>query len=69
MEAIDTICLKCIHFRPLRGGCDAFPDGIPDQIIGSNEHSKPLKDQKNNIVFTKASKEEILKKEMEAVKK
>lgn len=50
-ETIDLICYKCKHFRPLSGGCDAFPDGIPDEILQTNEHAKPLPEQKNNIVF------------------
>ena len=45
------ICFKCIHQRPYLGGCNAFPDGIPEQIIFKNKHNKPIKEQKNNIVF------------------
>lgn len=48
---IDLICLKCKHFREIEGGCDAFPEGIPDEIILNNEHSNPLPYQDNNIVF------------------
>jgi hypothetical protein len=34
--------------------CKAFPKGIPKKIIfGKSDHSKPLKDQKNKIVFEK----------------
>lgn len=52
MEADDLICFRCKHFNRWEGGCDAFPDGIPDEITsGENEHSEPLKDQKNDIVF------------------
>ena len=52
MEAVDLVCFKCRNFRRFKGGCLAFPDGIPDQITsGQNEHSKPLKGQKNKIVF------------------
>jgi hypothetical protein len=52
MEAIDLICFKCKHFREIEGGCDAFPNGIPDQItIGDNNHSKPLPEQENDIIF------------------
>ena len=52
MEAIDLICLRCKHFRRFEGGCDAFPDGIPDEIVaGFNNHSKPLPFQPNDIVF------------------
>jgi len=52
METIDLICFKCKHFRRWDGGgCDAFPGGIPDDILEFNEHSKPVKEQGNNIVF------------------
>lgn len=54
MQAVNLICFKCKHFRRFEGGCDAFPDGIPDVITsGQNEHSKPLPEQKNKIVFKK----------------
>ena len=52
MEAVNLICFKCKNFRRLEGGCDAFPDGIPEEITkGVNNHSKPLKGQDNDIVF------------------
>jgi hypothetical protein len=52
MEAIELICFKCKHFRPIEGGCDAFPEGIPSIITeGENEHSEPLPEQENDIVF------------------
>ena len=58
MEAKDLICFKCKHFRHFEGGCDAFPEGIPDEITsGENEHSTPLKDQKNEIVFEEGESE------------
>jgi len=46
------ICSKCKHLDDL-GFCSAFTDfGIPNEILnGENDHSKPLKGQKNNIVF------------------
>lgn len=32
--------------------CAAFPEGIPEIILnGENDHSEPLKDQENDIVF------------------
>lgn len=32
--------------------CQAFPNGIPNEIlIGENDHSKPLPEQANDIVF------------------
>jgi len=52
MEAVQLVCFKCKHFRRFEGGCDAFPDGIPKEItIGNNDHSTPLPNQDNKIVF------------------
>ena len=52
MEAVQLVCFKCKHFRRFEGGCDAFPDGIPEEItIGNNNHSTPLPNQDNKIVF------------------
>jgi hypothetical protein len=32
--------------------CEAFPDGIPGEIsYGRNKHLRPLKDQKNDLVY------------------
>ena len=50
-ETIDLICNRCKHTNPFRVGCEAFPEGIPDEILLTNEHSIPLPGQKNNIVF------------------
>jgi hypothetical protein len=46
-----NLCQNCKHYL---GSfvCEAFIDGIPEVIIdGENEHSKPLPNQDNNIVF------------------
>lgn len=45
------ICINCKHYLgDLK--CGAFPLGIPKEILdGSNDHSKPLPDQLNDIVF------------------
>lgn len=61
METIKLICFECVHFRPNRGGCDAFPDGIPDEILGTNKHSKPIPGQKNKIVFEPKKEENVPK--------
>jgi hypothetical protein len=58
MTPKDLICFKCKHFREIEGGCDAFPEGIPPEIIEANEHDKPIKDQDNNIVFEPVEKGE-----------
>lgn len=52
MQAVKLVCFECKHFRRFEGGCDAFPDGIPDVITsGENEHSEPIPGQTNKIVF------------------
>jgi hypothetical protein len=53
MEPVDFICARCKHFRRIEGGCDAFPDGIPDEVFEDN-HSKPPPDQGNDMVFEKS---------------
>ena len=56
---------KCIHFIGVKNliegdafsvanFCNAFPNGIPDEIAyGDNLHLEPLKGQGNDIVFEK----------------
>lgn len=51
MEHIQFICETCKHFRPYQGGCDAFPDGIPQSIGAPGSHDKPIKSQGNDIVY------------------
>lgn len=54
MIVIESRCAPCLLCRHLKKGfeCDAFPDGIPDEIIGGkNRHTTPLPDQGNDIVF------------------
>jgi len=52
-ETINLICYNCIHFRKPGegGGCDAFPDGIPDKVLSDNEHDKPLPGQENDLIY------------------
>jgi len=51
--AKQPICKDCLNYKKdLK--CSAFIDGIPDVIaFGKNDHSKPLKNQGNKIVFEK----------------
>jgi len=55
MIGLMPVCLICKHFNQddYNGlTCSAFPEGIPDEIlIKDNDHSKPLPDQDNDIVF------------------
>lgn len=57
MDPKNLICFSCEHFSPEAFGCKAFPDGIPKEIIEHNKHDKPLKDQKNNLVYKAVKKE------------
>lgn len=52
MTKTEIICEKCKHFvKFYKGGCAAFSD-IPREILeGKNKHKRPLKNQKNNLVF------------------
>tara|TARA_B100000003_G_scaffold185582_1_gene179988 strand:+ start:345 stop:524 length:180 start_codon:yes stop_codon:yes gene_type:complete len=50
----DLICYNCLHIKTF--GCKAFPEGIPDEILISNEHKKPLPNQKNDLVFVDVNK-------------
>jgi hypothetical protein len=60
MEAVNLVCFKCKNFRRFKGGCLAFPNGIPDEITsGQNEHSKPLKGQRNKIVFEQMKESDL----------
>ncbi len=52
MIYIQPICFECKHYFIDTGTCQAFPNGIPDEIyLGDNKHRKPLHDQQKDIVF------------------
>lgn len=60
MQAVNLVCFKCKNFRRFKGGCLAFPDGIPDEITsGENQHLQPLKGQKNKIVFEQMKESDL----------
>jgi hypothetical protein len=41
---ISVQCLRCKHLRDNLWSCDAFPDGIPDLIMGGGwDHRKAFK--------------------------
>ena len=52
MKSENCQCLKCKFLFLFDPGCEAFPDGIPDNIlIGEFDHTKKHPDQDNNILF------------------
>ena len=51
-EQDNIICDLCRHSLIRHYTCLAFPDGIPEEILkGENRHSKPLPEQKNDLIF------------------
>ena len=54
----DLICYKCKNWNHFDLGCKAFTD-IPQEIIMTNKHDKPLKNQDNNIVFEKGTPHDL----------
>lgn len=59
MIITEPICFKCRHFNIDKSVCKAFPKEIPFEILnGENNHSKPLANQDNDIVFEKVEKKE-----------
>jgi hypothetical protein len=47
-----VVCDLCKHILIRRYTCEAFPQGIPKVILNrKNNHSKPLPEQENDIVF------------------
>jgi hypothetical protein len=50
-------CLSCKNYID-NNICSAFAYGIPEEILtGENDHSEPLPDQDNDIVFEEVSEE------------
>jgi hypothetical protein len=48
----EPICFKCKNFDINTSTCKAFPTEIPMEILnGENDHSEPLPNQNNDIVF------------------
>lgn len=58
---LNPVCLKCKHYHVSNFDgftCDAFPEGIPDELFFKGEkHLKPLPEQGNNIVFEPIEKQ------------
>lgn len=55
MTPIMPKCYECKHgygLNFIKPSCEAFPNGIPSKIFyEGSPHTKPLPDQKNDIVF------------------
>ncbi|MCG7852245.1 MAG: hypothetical protein MIO92_06965 [Methanosarcinaceae archaeon] len=46
-------CMSCIYKHRGKATCEAFPLGIPKDILsGDNDHRKPLKGD-NGIIYSK----------------
>lgn len=57
MTIVEPICFSCKHYDKNTATCAAFVKEIPDEIYyGENNHSKPLPQQENDVVFEKADK-------------
>lgn len=55
----NNLCITCKNYIQ-ETKCKAFAKGIPDDILlGFNNHSKPLPDQDNDIVFEAKEKEDV----------
>lgn len=56
-DILTPVCFQCKHLDAKDFKCKAFPEGIPDEILGGfNYHENPLPGQKNKIVFEQAAK-------------
>ncbi len=53
MQTKNLICFGCKHWREIGRGCNAFPDGIPELVLMTNKHDKPLPLQNNELVYEK----------------
>jgi hypothetical protein len=48
----DLLCINCKHYNIDKNNCNAFKVEIPYEIyVGLNDHSEPLPEQENNIIF------------------
>lgn len=60
MERPIELCLNCKWRRPISGGCEAFPDGIPNEFSrGIEEHREPVEGQRGEFVFKEGDPFEV----------
>lgn len=53
-------CQNCKHLRPLTGGCDAYPDGVPYRYSSDQEvHDTIQKDQEGKAVLEPGEPEQL----------
>jgi hypothetical protein len=47
-----SVCTHCKYFEYKYYSCEAFPNGIPNNILsGESNHLTPTKNQNNTIVY------------------
>lgn len=49
-QTINLICFNCKNYE-IFVGCPAFPEGIPDEILLTNEHDKIIEGQIGKFIF------------------
>ena len=54
----NLICFRCKNWIEFKG-CPAFPDGIPDEILETNEHSEIIKGQIGKFIFDPIDDDEL----------
>ena len=63
MTIEQPVCFNCKHRINLMTDppiCEAFKEGIPNEIFWEqNHHTKPLKEQDNDIVFEEGNNEQL----------
>ena len=47
-----TECNRCIHRKPFEFWCEAFPEGIPEEILDGRRHKTPFPGD-HGILFEK----------------
>lgn len=62
MEIKQEQCVACKNARPISGGCEAYPSGIPYRFSSDLEpHTKVEPDQKGKFTFEPGEPGEIEK--------
>ena len=49
---LPSICWACTRWRGERQTCEAYPDGVPEDILGGVvDHAAPRGDEQGGVVF------------------